>query len=58
MAGYRLLRESGEDLGPFTSSAAVWRIGHLIPRATFHTLEVVRGVQAEPDEDDIVGPAL
>ena len=58
MARYRLLSESGEDLGQFTSSAAVWRIGDLIPRGTFHTLEVVGVVQAESDEDDIVGSLI
>jgi hypothetical protein len=48
---FRLLSEDGEDLGPFVSSEPKWHTGHQIHRGPDDTLEVVRLVPAEEDDD-------
>ncbi len=48
---FRLIDEDGDDLGPFMSSEPNWHAGHQIQRGSDDTLEVVRLVAAEEDDD-------
>jgi len=51
MPRFRLLDETGEDLGPFATSSRNWKPGDVIPRGIRGNLEVVRVVGAEPGDE-------
>lgn len=57
---YRLLTETGDNLGPFRTGTTEWEAGDKIFRG-FDTLEVVNVTPAEPGDDFdgylIVSPA-
>jgi len=48
---YRLISDTGEDLGPFRAATPTWSGGDRIQRGPGDALEVVRVVPAEPDDD-------
>ncbi len=50
MPTYRLLTETGEDLGPFRAGTPTWAPGDRIHRG-HDTLEVVTVTAAEPVDD-------
>ena len=50
MPTYRLLSETGDDLGPFRAGTPQWAEGDRIFRGR-EKLEVVSVVAAEPDDD-------
>lgn len=47
---YRLIDESGNDLGPFASRRALWRVGERVSRSHGEEFEVVNFVEAEDGE--------
>lgn len=54
MPRYRLLTETGEDLGPVHVSRPAWAPGDRITRGSADSLTVVRVVASEA-EDDVDG---
>jgi hypothetical protein len=44
---YRLVDESGNDLGPFASRRTLWVVGERLSRSHGEELEVVNFVRAE-----------
>ena len=53
MLSYRLVSESGEDLGSFRASTSMWRPGDVIPRGARDSLIVVNVTDAaDLDEFD------
>jgi hypothetical protein len=48
---YRLLTETGEDLGPLHLSRGTWVPGERIDRGPTDSLTVVRVVPSEADDD-------
>ena len=51
MARFRLLTETGEDLGPLHASTSTWSAGDLITRRGGGSLTVVRVVISEAGDD-------
>jgi hypothetical protein len=47
---YRLIDESGEDLGPLASKRSDWSPGEKLSRSNGESLLVVRVVPVEPQE--------
>lgn len=51
---FRLLAEDGTDLGQFAAAVPDWAPGHRIHRGAGDVIEVVRVVEAEP-QDEVAG---